>query len=239
MQKPIFNAYIDGYNLYNGALRKRSNLKWLNLDTFCKDQMPDYELGTIYFFTAQAKSRFAGDDSPELQEKYLRVLRNQGVQVVRGKFRKDVKWLRLAESRRTQVIQPLMPRHLGLTQHALNKSLKLALPDAPKAQVYAMQEKGSDVNLASYLLRDSYSLSMSAALVITGDSDLTTPIKFAVEKGIVVKVLVPNQHQPAGGLSAVASALAHIRTSELEQHQLPPTYTAPSGRKITKPQKWS
>ncbi len=48
-------------------------------------------------------------------------------------------------------------------------------PDVPKAQVYQFEEKGSDVNLASYLLRDSYSKRIDIAFIVTGDSDLKSP----------------------------------------------------------------
>ena len=36
----IFNAYIDGFNLYMGALKGRPELKWLDLVAFAKPLDP-------------------------------------------------------------------------------------------------------------------------------------------------------------------------------------------------------
>lgn len=43
-------------------------------------------------------------------------------------------------------------------------------------EIIRAEEKGSDVNLASHLLVDSMAGSCDVALVISGDSDLVTPI---------------------------------------------------------------
>jgi len=178
-----FNAYIDGFNLYKGALEKRPDLKWLDLIGLCGDLMPNYELGAIYYFTAPLKNRFAGDRANEKQNTYLRVLRYSGVQVINGKFRNDTSWQRLVTSERTHFIQPVLPNKFGLTQMAINKSWRDAKPDVPKANIFTLKEKGSDVNLASHLLRDAYTEKVCAGLVITGDSDLSSAISFACETG--------------------------------------------------------
>ena len=41
-----FNAYIDGFNLYKGALQKRPELKWLDLRSYCQSRLNghNYEL---------------------------------------------------------------------------------------------------------------------------------------------------------------------------------------------------
>jgi hypothetical protein len=70
-----FNAYIDGFNLYKGALYKNDHSKWLDLVAFCEARMPGQSLGEIYYFTALVKERFKGDDAPRRQHTYLRVLR--------------------------------------------------------------------------------------------------------------------------------------------------------------------
>jgi hypothetical protein len=234
----IFNAYVDGFNLYKGVLEARPELKWLDVFEYCKSQMPDHTLGSVYYFTAPVKRRFDQDSAPERQEKYLRVLKHLGIDVVRGKFRKDAGWFRLYSRQRAKTIVPEIPRHLGLTQRAIDKAWKQAVPDSPKAYVWKMHEKGSDVNLASYLLRDAFRGGIAAALVITGDSDLVTPIKFAVEEGVFVQVVVPNRKQNCEGLRAAASSLRQIHPVELTDYLLPEIFITPKGGNIRRPQAW-
>jgi uncharacterized LabA/DUF88 family protein len=237
--KVHFNAYIDGFNLYKGVLERRPHLKWLDLISFCRSQKPEQCLRSIYYFTAPVKERFHGDDAPRRQEKYLRVLTNQKIQVIRGKFRKDSKWLRLASILRKGAIEPQLLSWFGATQHALTFSARKVAPDMPKANVYAMEEKGSDVNLASYLLRDCYRSGVTSALIITGDSDLVTPIRFATEFGVDTKVIVPNRRQPCEDLRGAARQLVQLHPAILEDHQLPKTYISSKGRQVVRPAKWS
>lgn len=237
--KKRFNAYVDGFNLYKGVLEKRPQDKWLDLISFCSALRPDMELQNVFYFTARVKERFSGDNSPRRQHSYLRVLENQGIQVIKGQFRKGEDWMRIASSERTLIIQPEMPSHFGLTQKAINTSTRLASPDDPKAFVYKMEEKGSDVNLASYLLRDVYLGSIEAALVITGDSDLATPIKFAVSAGVNVKVLVPNKEQDVAELRSVATHIQELHPTMLANHQLPNSFITRKGGNIVKPSNWT
>ena len=54
------------------------------------------------------------------------------------------------------------------------------------------REKGSDVNLASYLLLDAFDRDYEVALVISNDSDLTHPIELVRERfGVRVGVAPP------------------------------------------------
>jgi len=234
-----FNAYVDGFNLYKGALFRRDDLKWLDLPAFCQSRRPDMELGEVYYFTARIKGRYAGDSAPNRQHAYLRVLENQGVKVVQGQFRKDKDWLRLVAATRDQAIQPKLARMLGITQLLLDASAKKALPDLPKSFVWSYGEKGSDVNLASYLLRDIYARSLSAALVISGDSDLATPIRLCKEHGVDVKTVVPNKDQPCEKLRTVSTFLEQLHVSELRKYQLPPVFQTMKGGVIRRPDEWT
>jgi uncharacterized LabA/DUF88 family protein len=51
-----------------------------------------------------------------------------------------------------------------------------ANPPPDMVEIIRAEEKGSDVNLASHLLVDAMAGSYDVALVISGDSDLVTPI---------------------------------------------------------------
>ncbi|MDH6238669.1 NYN domain-containing protein [Aurantimicrobium minutum] len=238
-KKPTFDAFVDGFNLYKGVLERRPQYKWLDLRKFAAGMWTDHCLRDVYYFTAPVMKRFASDTAPERQEKYLRVLRNQGIHVVRGKFRRDEKWLRLKSITRPEVIEPELPSRFGFVQSALNTSSLRALPDVPKAHVWSFGEKGSDVNLASYLLRSILSNKLNSALVVTGDSDLTTPIHFCVEAGANVRVVIPNKQLGNAALRQAATTWFELHPSTLENFQLPRSFITPKGGNIVRPQEWS
>ncbi len=233
-----FNAYIDGFNLYKGSLEKRGNLKWVDLVRFCKMQMPDCEIGQIYYFTAPLKKKFPEDKANERQHAYLRVLEDQGINVIKGKFQKSESWLRIRASNRKSFTQPSFKSLAGINQIQINRVFREAEPDFPKAPVNRFEEKGSDVNLASYLLKDVFVNELKSALVVTGDSDLTTPIKFASEFGAHINLLVPGDGLKTSSLSSVASITNKVDLAELGISQLPNPYILKSGSKIYKPKMW-
>ena len=77
------------------------------------------------------------------------------------------------------------------------KSSKPA-PDAVIADVHVLEEKGSDVNLGAYLLNDPWKGPFDAAVVISNDTDLVTPIRMvAVEQRKTVFVVCPGRWQMA------------------------------------------
>lgn len=234
----VFNAYVDGFNLYKGLLQRNPAIKWLDLQSFCQSLRPDLRLGKIYYFTALVKQLFPGDEAPNRQHAYLRVLENQGIKVVRGKFRKDESWKHLVSINRQKVIEPVLGNYLGIVQRALNKSRNQARPRLPMAHVLKMEEKGSDVNLASYLLRDSFR-GLKNSLVISGDSDLVTPINFARGFGADVRVIVPNSDIKCSALRSAASSLIQLRPSDLFPFQLPDVFVTSKGRSIKKPSSWA
>lgn len=237
-EKPKFDAFIDGFNLYKGVLERRPQYKWLDLRKFCSGMWPDFCLDNIYYFTAPVKKRFPLDSAPERQSTYLRVLRNQGVQVIKGKFRRDEKWLRLKSAYRQEFIEPELPSRFGIVQNALNASVSQAQPDFPKAKVWSFGEKGSDVNLASYLLRGVLSEGLQAALVVTGDSDLTTPIKFSVDAGAHIRIVIPNKEQESSALRQVSSSWFELHPNSLGDYLLPRSFITPKGGNIVRPPGW-
>jgi hypothetical protein len=60
------------------------------------------------------------------------------------------------------------------------------VPDPPApptfVKVVKIEEKGSDVNLATWLLIDAFDRAFDAAVVITNDSDLAEPIRMVRKK---------------------------------------------------------
>jgi hypothetical protein len=89
------------------------------------------------------------------------------------------------------------------------------------AKVWKTEEKGSDVNLGSHLVRDAFQGRFDVAAVLSNDTDLVEPIRIVVEElGLPVRLLCPVS-KPAGGLANVASFVRHIRFQHLQASQFP------------------
>jgi hypothetical protein len=74
-----------------------------------------------------------------------------------------------------------------------------------KAWVHKTEEKGSDVNLAAYLLRDAYRSACQCAVIISNDSDLLTPIHMAkADCGLTIGLAPP---RPKGHRTQAACRL--------------------------------
>jgi uncharacterized LabA/DUF88 family protein len=86
-----------------------------------------------------------------------------------------------------------------------------------------MEEKGSDVNLAVHLLNDAWSNAFQAAVVVSNDTDLITPIEMVTQqRGKPVTVVCPDRARTASPkLAAVASSVRHLRPAMLAASQFP------------------
>lgn len=233
-----FNVYIDGFNLYKGALQKRPDLKWLDLRRYCQARLTGNELDKAYFFTSRIKEKFEGDAAPRRQHTYLRALENSGVEVVLGKFRRDINWQRLISHQHLDCIFPTLSDPLSHIQTSFNKSFKEALPDSIQAKVWKYGEKGTDVNLASYLLRDVFKSQLQGALVITGDSDLATPLQIAHMQYVFVKTINPKCGRNAGRLSESSDSFEELQVNSLVKFQFPDSINLSSGKIIRRPMEW-
>jgi hypothetical protein len=137
---------------------------------------------------------------------------------------------------------PHLTVHLGSYQEK-PKRLPLHPPPAtgPKTvQVMNSEEKGSDVNIATYLLVDAFDGEYEAAVVISNDSDLAEPIRLVRRKfGKKVVVLHPcgAGRRPSFELSKVATKSLLLDASLLPSCQFPPTLTDAVGT-IHKPPRW-
>ncbi len=81
------NVYIDGFNLYYGAIRGGSH-KWLNLEKYFQKLRPNDDIKRIYYFTARVSG-----PSRKNQAAYLEALATlPSVEVRLGRFKlKNVK----------------------------------------------------------------------------------------------------------------------------------------------------
>jgi hypothetical protein len=207
----ITNVYVDGFNLYYGCLKGTSH-KWLDLDALCRTLLPNNQLHRIRYFTARVKVR---DDplAPVRQDLYLQALSTL----------------------------PHVSTHLG---HFLVTKARMALATPPPAgprtvEVLKTEEKGSDVNLATYLLTDAFRSDCQMAVVITNDSDLAEPIRvISQELSIPVGLINPHPRQASRALLRQGPAFVKsIRPSVLARSQFPAEIVV-RGRTIHRPQGW-
>jgi len=94
------------------------------------------------------------------------------------------------------------------------------------ATVRRWEEKGSDVNVASHLLRDVFTGAVDAAVVVTNDSDLGLPLRMAREV-VPVGTLNPQNGYLAGALRGLPTDgvgrhwWRQLSMQDFTAHQLP------------------
>ena len=130
--------------------------------------------------------------------------------------------------------------------HFLTHAVTLPLTDGTgMARVDRTEEKGSDVNLASYLLFDAFDQDFETALVISNDSDLVFPVsevrrRFDVAVGVAAPVYHADRH-PTQALVRATDFNVHItrkRRKLLRTSQFPNPVIDAEGRAIYKPAEW-
>lgn len=102
------------------------------------------------------------------------------------------------------------------------------------------EEKMTDVNIASQLLVDAYENRFDTAVVVSGDSDLTTPIKMIRQRFPEKRVIVafpPNRRSDQ--LKKAANGTFVIGQDKLRQNLMPETVTTASGYVLHRPATWS
>lgn len=221
---PRANVYIDGFNLYHGCFDDhggRAQLRqyrWLDLGTMCAKLFPGYIINHIRYFTAVVDPRPDNPNNRARQLEYLRGLRtNPHLTVHQGRFATHVQKRKLADlSKRTATV-----------------------PIVPIKEVYVIEEeeKGSDVNLASYMLVDGFREAYEVAIVVSNDSDLAAPIRLVRDElGLTVMVVNPRTSF-AADLQGIADIYKNIRVWALRDSQFP-TILADANGTITKPATW-
>lgn len=202
------NVYIDGFNLYYGAL-KDSPFRWLDLAALCHQMLPNDNVQTIKYFTAQVSARPHDPQQPSRQQTYLRALRTiPNVVIVFGQFR----------------------------THSTRMVLTGTKPPQ-KVWVDKTSEKGSDVNLAAHLIHDGYQKRFETAVLVTNDSDLKEPVRIVRrELNLPIGILNPHQFHSCT-LKEHATFVKRIRQSDIAAAQFPEELTDKAG-KFHKPAVW-
>jgi hypothetical protein len=212
-------VYVDGFNLHYRALRKSSH-KWLNLHALCEAALPKAcEIVRINYYSALVSGR-RNLTAPRDQNAYLRALKTlPNLHVHLGVFQVSKKWMFLA--------QPVSLRPL---------SLQPALPNPDFAYVVKTEEKTTDVNLGTHLVRDAFTTIFEHAVVITDDTDLIEPLRIVKEEAMLPVTLLTPVDSPAVGLRKSTTHIRHLRPY-LGVSQFPDPVIGPKGP-IAKPAGW-
>ena len=101
------------------------------------------------------------------------------------------------------------------------------------------EEKMTDVNIAVQLLGDAFDNAFDTALVISGDSDLTTPIRKVRERFVQKRIIVafpPGRY--SSELKRCANGYLTLGEDKLRASQLPEQITKPDGYVLARPATW-
>ena len=229
------NVYVDAFNLYYGCL-KDTPYKWLDINKLISLELPHNTVHRIRYFTAQVSGRAEDPDEPTRQLTYIRALETiPHLSVHYGQFLKSKTRARLGHP------IPGLPNAAQLAAMSPADQAAFAkhgLPD--KVRIIKTEEKGSDVNVGSFLLLDAFNKDCDAAVVISNDSDLMTPIYMArKDLGVRVVSLMPCRppRGPSVELRKAASTYQIITDASLANSQFSPTLTDKKGA-FTKPPSW-
>jgi hypothetical protein len=198
--------------------------------------LPGITINRIRYFTALVKSSVADPQMAQRQQFFIRAL---------------------------QTIPDLTVHYGHFLQSAVSMPLVSPPPiGSPLAKVWKMEEKGSDVNVATYMLVDAFRKDCDQLVVITNDSDFAEPIRI-INKELRIPVGVFNPHTqdtanrkhrlsgrsgpapkatPSIALRKVAKFVRQITSDGPDSHvghsQFPPQLLDAEGRVIKKPPSW-
>lgn len=173
---------------------------------------PDDTICKIRYFTARVSGRENDLNKPQRQKMYLRALQTiPNMEIHYGKYLTNIVRMPLAKP---------VNGYRGTVE------------------VIKTDEKGSDVNLASYLLMDAFQSNMEAAIIISNDSDLVTPIQLLRNHfKIPVGIFNPNARNPSSALQNAATFFKTIREPVIQTSQFTATITDKKGT-FYKPTDW-
>lgn len=215
-------VYIDGFNLYYGAL-KRTSFRWLDLQTFADELAgPIRSVDRVVYCTAIIKPRPGDPDAGKLQQVYLRALRTlPRVEIAMGKFS-----VKNTDARRRA-------RATCTCCQATLAGCECCREDL--VPIIKTEEKGTDVNLAVRLVQDAYEGLFDDAFVVSDDSDLQGAVDIVRNHlGKDVFIASPRNRTPH---PIVGTGYREIRQSILRKSQLP-NPVAHTGQTIHKPRSW-
>jgi len=199
-QKPTASIYIDGLNLYRQKLQYHPDTKWLDLILLAQNMLPTHDIVRVRYFSAKVRAAATDANAPVRQMVYWRALRTLGPRLTihEGTMRAD---------HRKMVVIPR--EYLADGSPVLAKVLKI-------------EEKGSDVSLASHMVLDAAREPSDIHVLLSSDSDFAPPLTILREELGVTTGLFSPIEKPSTALSATQPLITKVvRRATLLRSQLP------------------
>lgn len=231
------HVYVDGFNLYHGLKEmaghgpELTQWKWLDINALSQRLAPHDDVVGIRYFTARVKFSDVDAQKQDRQQVFLRALHTlPNVTVHYGTFLRKKKRVPLVDELGSWRYWAIRRLGLDLKRHADGG---ISIP------IWKVEEKGSDVNLATYLLLDAFNDHFDRALLFTNDTDLCEPVRLVVQSmAKEVFIVNPRGHsQPAAALKKVASGVRTLRAAAVVASQFSNPMTDSVGE-FTKPADW-
>lgn len=240
-------VYVDGFNLYYGARamcgRSTPGWRWLDIKKLSQHLIsiaapwPGAAVQRVVYCTARISGASNAQGHRE-QDVYLRALTASASidELAMGNYVTRTATAPLAtagKGNRPIISRPSWP---VMVQDGSGADVANALF---MVSVARREEKGTDVNVASHLLIEVLTSKVDAAIVVSNDSDLSFPIRYA-RSFVPVGVVNPTKGYTAGQLSGdpAGGVGGHwwyqLTEADLKANQLP----AKIGKKIMKPAAW-
>lgn len=211
-------AYVDGYNLYYGLL-KGTPYKWLDLVQFVAKLLRDnHSLVSVKYFTSPVKTYPHDTSALDRQKIYLQALGTlPNVEIIQGFYRKDT---------------VLMPVHE-------EECKKCPMASDGFVKVVKLEEKRTDVNIASAMLLDAFNDRADVFVLVSGDTDFIAPVNI-VRKDFKKTVIVFNPRETKSWLRDYASYYRDVPRDLPAKCQLPDVipYGRRGDRFIHRPPAW-
>lgn len=220
------NVYVDGFNFYYGVYKRPgmppyvATCKWLDHSKLAEIIWPELRpVGRVRYFTANVHPAPSDPNSSVRQQVYLRAIASLGVDIHRGQFKCR---------RKTWTLKGETPQMPPSTE-------KLVLNAT--AEIGKFDEKGSDVNLATYLVRDAAKADCDKAIVVSNDSDLVLAIEVTRADFSVPVYVINPQARTVREIGLVAAGVRRVKPKDLVPAQMPATMTDANGT-FSKPSTW-
>ena len=192
------NVYVDGFNLYYGAL-KGTPYKWLDLDKLFKNRYPHNDIEKIKYFTARVHAR----DDPGKRTRqafYWRALRTfSHIEIIEGNFQTN-------KVRMSLVSPPPNTAEVWKTEEKgsdVNLAVHL-LNDAHKEDYEVAIVVSNDSDLGEAIRIVTRELRLRVGIIFPGIRPSTTLRKYAtflgpITKSYLSRSLLPDTLEDASG----------------------------------------
>jgi len=219
-------VYIDGFNLYYGAL-SNTNYKWLDVvklfTQICHQQDPNTEIISIKFFTSPVKGSIAnrGQDAEQSQKSYIKGLKTlypDNFECIEGGF-------------------SMQKGKAPIYQEPIIKG--------DKVDIWKLEEKKTDVNIALNMYIDAQK-GIEQVVLVSNDTDLV-PAFEAIKREypnvqiatVLPRMKITGKKRPLNrDLAALSNwKREYITEDELKNAQLP-DYIPTNKKPAYKPKYW-